>query len=121
MARRNNEESRIQQACVRWFAYQYPKYNKLLFAVPNGGARRKIEASIMKAEGVTSGVADLFLSVPNREYSGFYIEMKTGKGRQSVEQKAFQKQVEEVGYRYIICRSVEEFISEVNSYLRKRA
>lgn len=119
MTKRNNEESRIQQACVRWFAYQYPKYHKLLFAVPNGGSRRVVEASIMKAEGVTSGVADLFLSVPNEEYPGFYIEMKTEKGKQSYEQKVFQSQVEKVGYKYLLCRSVETFIREVTEYLNR--
>ena len=51
------EESHIQRACVRWFALQYPELKGILFAVPNGGGRSKIEAGILKAEGVTAGVS----------------------------------------------------------------
>lgn len=44
---RSHEESRIQQACVRWFRMQYPRFARLLIAVPNGGGRSKIEAAII--------------------------------------------------------------------------
>lgn len=46
----------MQRMCVGWFRLQYPAVGKLLFAVPNGGARSRTEAAIMKAEGVTAGV-----------------------------------------------------------------
>ena len=52
-------ESQIQKDCVTWFRLQYPKIGRLLFAVPNGGARNAKEAAIMKGEGVTAGVAAL--------------------------------------------------------------
>lgn len=48
----------MQRMCVGWFRFQYPAVGKLLFAVPNGGARSRTEAAIMKAEGVTAGVTD---------------------------------------------------------------
>lgn len=115
-----NIESRIQQGCVRWFRLQYPKYAGLLYAIPNGGARNQITGAILKAEGVRSGVADLFLSIPNREYHGLYIEMKKPKGRQQESQKQFQHEVEEQGYRYAICYSLDEFMELVNEYLSNR-
>lgn len=37
-----------------------------------------------------------------------FIEIKTPEGRQSVQQKRFQKAVENLGYEYIIIRSLEE-------------
>ena len=40
------------------------------------------------------------------------------KGRQRDTQKAWQKSVESVGYKYILCRSIESFIAQVNDYLR---
>lgn len=46
-------ESQIQKDCVTWFRLQYPKIGRLLFAVPNGGARNAKEAAIMKGEGLT--------------------------------------------------------------------
>lgn len=111
-------ESRIQQACVSWFRLQYPQLALLLFAVPNGGARRKIEGAIMKAEGTTRGISDLLLLFPAKHYHGLCVEMKTPKGRQQPSQKIWQERVEWAGYKYVICRSFESFIAEVNAYLR---
>jgi hypothetical protein len=111
---KRHTESRIQQNAIRWFRYQYPEL--LLFAIPNGGVRSKTEAAIMKGEGVVAGVSDLFLSVPNTMYHGLYIEMKTEKGRQGDYQKIFQEKVEKFGYKYAVCRSLDEFIETVNKY-----
>lgn len=110
-------ESDIQIACVRWFRYQHPSVAPLLFAVPNGGARNAVTASILKAEGVVAGVADLLLLVPSGGWHGLAIEMKTPTGRQSESQRAWQRAVEGQGYRYAVCRSVEGFIETVEGYL----
>jgi hypothetical protein len=110
-------ESKIQIAAVRWFDYQYPGLSRCLFAVPNGGSRNKREAAIMKAEGVRAGVADLILLTPRGEYGALCIELKTETGRQSPEQIEWQKQAENAGNKYVVCRSVDEFINIVNDYL----
>jgi hypothetical protein len=110
-------ESKIQIAAVRWFDYQYPALSKLLFAVPNGGTRNKREAGIMKAEGVRAGVADLILLTPRGGCGALCIEIKTETGRQSPEQKEWQKQAENAGNKYVVCRSVDEFIKTINNYL----
>lgn len=112
-----NIESKIQQGCVRWFRLQYPRYAGLLYAVPNGGARNAVTGANMKAEGVLPGVADLFLSVPNRFYHGLYIEMKQPKGRQQESQRRFQQAVESQGYKYSLCYSLDDFMGVVNDYL----
>lgn len=124
------EEHNIQSACVRWFNLQWPQYRGLLFAVPNGGARSKATAGKLKAEGVVPGVADLILLVPKSNtyiysagemtlsYHALCIEMKTAKGRQSPEQKEWQAKVEGEGYRYAVCRSLEDFIKQINDYLQ---
>lgn len=110
-------ESRIQVSCVTWFRLQYPKMARLLFAVPNGGMRGKVEASIMKAEGVVAGVADLLLMVPTSAHHGLCIEMKTAKGRQQESQKSWQEAVEGQGYKYVICRSLDDFMEQIRAYL----
>lgn len=111
-------ESVIQQNCVSWFRLQYPQLALLLVAVPNGGARRRVEGGIMKAEGVTRGVSDLVLFYPAKHYHALCVEMKTPIGKQQPSQKIWQQKVEWAGYKYVICRSVEEFIAEINAYLR---
>lgn len=114
-----HHESNIQAACVRYFAYAYPQYRGLLFAVPNGGKRGAVTARIMKAEGVVSGVANLLLLVPNATHHALAIEMKTDKGRQSDAQKAWQQAVEAQGYRYEVVRSLTECIDLFTDYLTK--
>lgn len=116
-------ESKIQQACIKWFDYQYPQYRLNLFAIPNGGARNKIEAGIMKGEGVRAGVADLFLAIPKQglknNYPGLFIEMKTETGRQTDTQKKFEKAVNSQGYFYFLCRSFDEFKPMVEFWIEK--
>ncbi len=113
----NHKESKLQQNCVKWFRYQYP--DLVLFAIPNGGRRGKIEASIMKGEGVLAGVADLFLMCRNETFNGLFIEMKVGKGKQSDSQIDFENKALKHGYQYSIARDVESFIDAVESYFKK--
>ena len=114
------EEHRIQCAIVKWFYYAYPAYRGgCLFAVPNGGHRNIQTAARLKAEGVTSGVADLLLLVPKRDYHGLCVEVKTPVGRQSENQKNWQRIIEAQGYRYEIVRSLDEFAELVRWYLNE--
>ncbi len=114
----SDEEHRVQVACVRWFRMKYPHLSPRLFAVPNGGRRDGVTGARLKAEGVLAGVADLILLVPNAGYHALLIEMKTPKGRQSESQKAWQQEVCAEGeYKYVVCRSLDDFIREVDVYL----
>jgi hypothetical protein len=54
------------------FATRYPEL-RLMFAIPNGGSRDKREAANLKAEGVKSGVPDVFLPVPRHNYLVLFI------------------------------------------------
>jgi hypothetical protein len=112
-------ESQIQEACVKWFRYQYPELKRCLFAIPNGGARTPKGGATLKKEGVLAGVADLFLSKPNQTYHGFYIEMKTPKGTQQPSQKEFEKEAIKQGYKYLVIRSFDDFEKEVKAYLNE--
>lgn len=113
-------ESRIQQVCVRWFRYQYPSIANLLFSVPNGGYRNAREAQVLKAEGLVAGVSDLILLYKTKDYGALCIEMKTDQktSRQSPNQKEWQKAAEFGGAKYVVCRSFDEFMNEVNTYLK---
>ena len=113
------EEHRIQWECVRWFSLQYPRLHGRLFAVPNGGRRDATTAAKLKAEGVVAGVADLILLKSNRDYGALLIEMKTLKGRQRDSQKAWQNIVcADSEYKYVVCRSFDDFKREVDDYLK---
>lgn len=115
-----HEESKLQQACIRWFRIAYPEMSQLLFAVPNGYKTSLSQARIAKAEGMLAGVADLILLTPAEPYHALCIEMKTAKGRQQPSQKAFQTNVEAAGYKYVICRSFNDFRHEICTYMREK-
>lgn len=110
-------ESSIQRNCFTWFRLQYPRLRLLLFAVPNGGFRNKREAGIMKAEGVTAGVADVILLKPSGGYASLCVEFKTEDGRQQPSQKEWQTAAEGAGNKYVIVRSFDAFKEEVENYL----
>lgn len=73
----DDEEHRIQSACVRAFRYKYPKLRHNLFSVPNGGRRDQVTGAKLKAEGALAGVSDLIFLKSNRFYGALLIEMKT--------------------------------------------
>lgn len=110
-------EDDLQKNCISWFTYQFPDLAKLLHHSPNGGKRNAIEAAKFKAMGVRAGFPDLILCIARHGYHGLFIELKTAKGRQSDNQKYYQCVLEEQGYRYMVIRSLEDFINEIKSYL----
>ena len=112
-----DDEHKIQCACVRWFRLKYPKFRNILFAIPNGGRRDAVTGAKLKEEGATSGVSDLILLRSNRFYGALAIEMKKPGGYQSPAQKEWQKEVEAMGNKYVVCRSLDEFMKVVTDYL----
>ncbi len=114
----DNEEARMQTEFFRQVPLFFPRLpDKLLFAVPNGGSRHKIEAANMKRQGVKAGVADVILQIPKKGFASLCLEFKTKTGRQSKEQREYQRQVEMAGSKYVVVRSVEEAIGEMRMYL----
>lgn len=113
-----DEEHKIQASCVRWFRLQYPQLRNILFAIPNAARRSERNGAYMKEEGMLAGVSDLILLKSNGCYSSLCIEMKQPKGYQQDSQKEWQKAVESVGNKYVVCRSLEEFIAVVTDYLK---
>ena len=119
----SHNESKSQQAVIKWWAYAWKVLRapceEVLYAIPNGGSRRIVEAVIMKREGVRKGVADLFLSVPKGGFAGFYIEMKTQTGVIRTEQKQFLLTASKLKYCVAVCRSAEEAVEQITSYMRQ--
>lgn len=110
-------EASLQTACVQWFELQYPQYRGMLLHVPNGGSRNMLEARNLKKQGVVAGVADLLLLIPRKGFGCLCIEMKYGKGKQSDRQREWEEKASRYGNLYKVCRSLDEFMDTVNSYL----
>lgn len=116
--RNNNEEARMQMEFFNLVPLYFPNLpERVLFAVPNGGSRHKIEAANMKRQGVKRGVADVILLIPKKGFASLCLEFKTKVGKQSTEQKEFQKQAESCRNKYVVVRSASQAIKELRKYL----
>ena len=125
----SGSESAHQKAVFAWAALNLDKYPMLAYmhAIPNGGRRDAITAARMKAEGVKSGVPDIFLPWPkvdsridNKEsvgVHGLYIEMKIKGGKISDNQKRFIDYLNNNNYKVVICYNWQSAIESIESYL----
>lgn len=95
-------EHEEQREVVRWFRQTWP--GVLIHAIPNGGARSKATAGRLKAEGVVSGVPDLFVPAWR-----LWVEMKRTKGGSlRPEQKDWIAYLEGCGYQCIVGKGAED-------------
>ena len=117
--KRNAQPEAIEQAKVIAWAKRhehiYP-YLWLLHCSLNGVKMTKAQAVRAIAQGMKKGVADLFLPVKKGVYSGLYIEMKSEKGRTSIDQSKFLTAVSENDYLAHICYSAVEAIDKIKGY-----
>ncbi len=124
--RPSHPEEDLQKACCQWYDYQWGgrrlngvEIGRLLHHSPNGGKRTKKEAARFKAMGTRAGFPDFWLGIPVNGCPYLCIELKTlQKGSdQSQNQRDYERLVTAMGARYVVVRTLQEFISAVNSYL----
>lgn len=107
----------FQWASIPVVQTRYPEL-KLMFAIPNGGARTGIAGAMMKAEGVKKGVLDILLPVRRGGHSGLFIEMKRRKrGVVSDDQKRWIGGLEEQGFACAIARGFDDAKAVIETYL----
>lgn len=94
---------------------------RLLFAIPNGGARSKADAGKLKAEGVLAGVPDLMLPVARDGWHGLFIELKRPKGgTTSTEQSTMHRDLWDQGYCVVTCPGQDAAWNAMIAYLDNR-
>lgn len=108
-----------------WNHAQFPEL-RLMFAIPNGGARHPAVAAKMREEGVKPGVPDLFLPVARHGFHGLFLELKTevnrpkregSKGGLSDLQSAWIGELRDQGYKVAVCYGRDEAIETITEYL----
>lgn len=114
-------EDKIQVSAVAWFNNNYClKFHEPKMSIessPNevlSKVKKLIPDKVffklmswLKAMGMKSGTSDLKVYLNGGKT--LFIEMKDHKGTQSQAQKDFQKTVEDLGFKYYLCRSVNQF------------
>ena len=115
----NHPESQEQQALFDWAEYARAKHPELdlLYNIPNGGKRDKLEAVRLKREGVKAGVPDLCLPVARGGYHGLYIELKAGKNTASPLQRQWIAALSREGYAAAVCTGWEQAAEVIGDYL----
>ncbi len=110
------QEDRIQQEICLFYNNTYCKLTDiprcLIFHVPNQNQYHLVSI------GVLSGVSDLIVIHRTAQAVAsvtLFVEVKTPTGSQQPKQVAFQQRVTELGYAYIVVRSVDEFKQYINA------
>jgi hypothetical protein len=107
-------EHEEQRELVRWFRQTWPGVR--IFAIPNGGARSLATAGRLKAEGVSSGVPDLFIPA-----WGLWVEMKRTKGGSlSPEQKNWIAYLESVEFCCIVGKGAEDAKKQIQAFFNQQ-
>jgi hypothetical protein len=116
---RNAQPEAIEQAKVIAWARanenNYP-YLQLLHCSLNGVKMTKAQAGCAIAQGMLSGVPDLFLPVPKNGYHGLFIEMKYSSNKVTENQEKFLQNAANVGYAISVCYSANEAIKRIEDY-----
>lgn len=116
-------EANEQEALFDWARLMRGKYPELdlLYHIPNGGSRNRLEAANLKRQGVKAGVPDLCLPVARGKYHGLYIEMKYGKNKTSENQNIWLKALAAQGYAAAVCYGWQEAQELITKYLELRS
>ena len=115
----NHPESNEQQALFQWVEYAKSRYPELdlLYHIPNGGKRDKLEAARLKREGVKAGVPDLCLPIARGGFHGLYIELKAGKNTATPLQRQWITALNREGYAAAVCTGWEQAAEVIGDYL----
>lgn len=105
-------ELKLQSECYKAFNAKYKDYRNNIYRVKNEldnhgrhtSQSKMIQLSENKATGVRKGISDFCIIDTNGD--SHWVELKIDDGKQSQEQKEFQKLVK----HYYIAYSVEEFM-----------
>lgn len=113
-------EADQQRKLFQWTTFIRVKYPEidLMFHIPNGGSRNKLEAANLKKQGVKAGVPDLFLPVSRGGYHGLFVELKYGKNKPTEKQTKWLTNLNEQGYAVAVCYGCDEASEKILKYLK---
>lgn len=89
----------------------------IMFCATVGGVRLSMnQAKRMKAAGYLAGIPDLLFFEPRGEHVGLAIELKAKRGRVSAAQKQAIHQLNERGWRAVVCTGFDECVAVLRDY-----
>jgi hypothetical protein len=109
-------EHQIQAAFISWLATQRIHGIETAHAIPNGGARHRLVAAKLKAEGVKAGSPDWVWPSPRGGFVGLAIEFKSEGGTPTKEQRERLDALQRDGWCAVMCWSWESAARIVLGY-----
>ena len=115
-------EERLQSEVVRYISLQYPKarYCASLGGIYTG-PRQAMKA---KRTGYSKGFPDLFLyesrTMDGITYHGLALEIKTLKGRATIEQKEWIEALNERGFKAEVVKGLPAILKLIDSYMNEK-
>ena len=120
-------ETRTQAFLVRWANGQRlppapdlepgATYGSYLFAIPNGGRRERIEAKILKGQGVKAGVWDLFFPVARLGAHGLWLETKANHNKLTDGQAEWGPRMDRAGYETVVFYDWPDAMDALKAYV----
>jgi hypothetical protein len=114
--RRSQPEAAIQRAVFQHLRLR-PTAGTFAFHVPNGGARRPVEAAIMKGLGVTAGVPDIIVI---RNGKAHCLELKAPGGRLTDAQLAAHEALRAAGAEVATADNLDAALKHLQDWLLLR-
>ena len=97
---------------------QFCDFMGYLWFHPANEAKRSVKlASMLKAQGLKSGVPDVCILEPRKDKHGLFIELKVGKNKPTEEQERWLKRLSERGYVVAVCYTAEHAIRIIQEYM----
>lgn len=116
------DEHTEQAELMSWLSLAWP--GLVVFAVPNAAKRSAYLAQRLKAEGLESGVPDVYIEEARGGWFGLRIEMKRSDqarradGGLSEAQERFIPRLQAKGYKVAVCYSSAQAIKTVETYMQ---
>jgi len=104
-------EDHLQNQCWVYFQKNYHKKG-LFVAIPNDESN-PVQSKRKRLTGRMKGAADVVIVINDGRV--IWVEMKLLKGRQSDAQKIFERRVTDLGHKYYVCRSLDQFKKIINN------
>jgi hypothetical protein len=105
---RSVSEDAIHRAVIQHLKLQATP-GVVYYHCPNGEPRSPATGDKLKKMGVRCGVADLCLVLSSGQSA--FLELKSAKGRQSEDQKAFAADVLKTGALYAVASSIDQAVA----------
>jgi len=101
-----------QREFVQWVRQMTPHR---IFAIPNGGSRGASQGAMLKAEGVSAGVPDLYIPALHH-----WVEMKIIGGKTSPVQRDWHDYLRSIGDPVVVAYSRDEAVHAVTMAMIQR-